>query len=92
MNKMWMLLSLGELTIHNHLNTVEAPDDAEKPGRDTKAEPMESGASPWPLHRTEAEDQRFWLCTLVQPSGNSLISDQDTRSRPARQLVGPKSV
>lgn len=50
MNKLWMLLRLGELAIHNHLNTVEAPDGTEKPGRDTKVEPMESGASPRPLH------------------------------------------
>lgn len=63
MNQMWMLLRLGELVIHNHLNTVEAPDGTEKPGRDTKAEPVESGASPWPLHRMEAEDQRFLLCS-----------------------------
>lgn len=63
MNQMWMLLRLGELVIHNHLNTAEAPDGTEKPGRDTKAEPVESGASPWPLHRMEAEEQRFLLCS-----------------------------
>lgn len=64
---MWMLLRLGDLVIHNHLNTDEAPDGTEKPGGDTKAEPVESGASPWPLHRMEAEDQSKDSCYAVHP-------------------------